>query len=154
MNNGCYVTPFLNRFSILESSCLLRDGFNLAMKNASKFVRVLPSFGAASKILRKKKCSSLSARCLPGSGSEHNSADNKSWTTFLHIYLFACFWRKKILFLSNNFLFGNQNRKLAITFDMTFFKSCLYCIYSKIPNYSFFIFYFWWFLRVKTVGFH
>ena len=26
------------------------------MKNASKFLRVLPSFGATSKILRKKKC--------------------------------------------------------------------------------------------------
>ena len=43
------------------------DGFNLAMKNASQFLRVLPSFGAASKIFHKKKCSSLSARCLTGS---------------------------------------------------------------------------------------
>ena len=43
------------------------DGFNLAMKNASQFLRVLPSFGAASKILHKKKCSSLSARSLTGS---------------------------------------------------------------------------------------
>ena len=39
-----------------ESSCLLRDRFDLVMKNASKFLRVLPSFGATSKILRKKKC--------------------------------------------------------------------------------------------------
>ena len=58
---------FLNRVSILESSCLLRDGFNLAMKNASKFLHVLPSFGASNKILHKKECSSLSARCLTGS---------------------------------------------------------------------------------------
>ena len=43
------------------------DGFNLAMKNASKFLHFLSSFGAASKILHKKKCSSLSARCLTGS---------------------------------------------------------------------------------------
>ena len=66
-NNGSYVTPFLNKVSILESSCLLRDGFNLAMKNVSKFLRVLPSFGAASKILYKEECSSSSARCLAGS---------------------------------------------------------------------------------------
>ena len=66
-NNGSYVTPFLNRVSILESSCLLRDGFSLAMKNASKFLRVLPSFGASSKIFHKKKCSLLLARCLAGS---------------------------------------------------------------------------------------
>ena len=58
---------FLNRVSILESSCLLRDDFNLAMKNASKFLHVLPSFGASNKILHKKECSSLSARCLTGS---------------------------------------------------------------------------------------
>ena len=32
-STGSYVTPFVNRVSILESSCLLRDGFNLAMKN-------------------------------------------------------------------------------------------------------------------------
>ena len=37
------------------------------MKNVSKFLRVLPSFGAASKILHKKECSSLSARYLAGS---------------------------------------------------------------------------------------
>ena len=37
------------------------------MKNISKFFRVLPSFGAASKILHKKECSSLSAKCLAGS---------------------------------------------------------------------------------------
>ena len=67
MSNGSYVTPFLNRVSILVSSCLLRDGFNLAMKNASKFLRVLPSFGATSKILHKKKCYFLSARRLAGS---------------------------------------------------------------------------------------
>ena len=40
------------------------DGFSLAMKTASKFLRVLPSFGAASKILHKKEWFSLSARCL------------------------------------------------------------------------------------------
>ena len=34
------------------------------MKNASKFLRVLPSFGAASKIIHKKECSSFSARWL------------------------------------------------------------------------------------------
>ena len=51
-----YVTPFL-----------LRDRFNLAIKSTSKLLRVLPSFEAASKILHKKKCSSLSARCLAGS---------------------------------------------------------------------------------------
>ena len=66
-NDGSYITLFLNRVSILESSCLLRDGFNLAMKNTSKFLCVLPSFGATSKILHKKECSSLSARCLAGS---------------------------------------------------------------------------------------
>ena len=37
------------------------------MKNISKFFRVLPSFGAARKILHKKECSSLSAKCLAGS---------------------------------------------------------------------------------------
>ena len=37
------------------------------MKNAPKFLRVLPSFGAESKILHKKECSLLSARCLAGS---------------------------------------------------------------------------------------
>ena len=37
------------------------------MKNASKFLRVLPSFGATSKILHKKKCYFLSARRLAGS---------------------------------------------------------------------------------------
>ena len=50
-----------------ESSCLLRDRFDLVMKNASKFLRVLPSFGATSKMLDKKECSLLSARCLAGS---------------------------------------------------------------------------------------
>ena len=30
-NNDSYVTPFLNRVSISEFSCLLRDGFSLAM---------------------------------------------------------------------------------------------------------------------------
>ena len=53
-SNGSYVTPFLNKVSILESSCLLRDDFNFATKNASKFLHVLPSFGASSKILHKK----------------------------------------------------------------------------------------------------
>ena len=53
-STGSYVTSFLNRVSILEFSCLLRDGFNLAMKNASKFLCVLPSSGASSKILHKK----------------------------------------------------------------------------------------------------
>ena len=66
-SNGSYVTPFLNRVSILESSRLLGDGLNFATQNASKFLRVLPYFGAASKILHKKECSSLSARCLAGS---------------------------------------------------------------------------------------
>ena len=61
------VTLILNRIRILEPSCLLRDGFNLALKNAFKFLRVLPSFTAASKILHKKESSSLSARCLAGS---------------------------------------------------------------------------------------
>ena len=56
-SNGSYVAPFLNRVSILESSCLLRDGFNLAMKNASRFLRVLPSFGASSKILHNESFS-------------------------------------------------------------------------------------------------
>ena len=51
----------------LESSCLFADDFNLVMKNASKFLRLLPSFGAISKILHKKECSSLSVRCLAGS---------------------------------------------------------------------------------------
>ena len=37
------------------------------MKNASKFLRVLLSFGAASKKRHKKERSSLSARCLAGS---------------------------------------------------------------------------------------
>ena len=54
-SNGSYVTPFQNRVSIFESSCLLRDDFNLAMKNASKFLGVLPSSGAPSKILHKKE---------------------------------------------------------------------------------------------------
>ena len=36
------------------------------MKSASEFLHVLPSFGAASKILYKKNCL-LSARCLGGS---------------------------------------------------------------------------------------
>ena len=67
MSNGSHVTSFLNRVSISESSFLLRDGFNLAIKNTSKFLRVLPSFGAASKILHKKEYSSLSARCVAGS---------------------------------------------------------------------------------------
>ena len=49
-------TLFLNRVNILEPFCLLRDGFILAMKNASKFLRVLPFFGAESKILHKKLC--------------------------------------------------------------------------------------------------
>ena len=31
------------------------DGFHLAMKNASKFLGVLPSSGASSKILHKKE---------------------------------------------------------------------------------------------------
>ena len=56
----------LNRVSI-EFSCLLRNGLNLAMKNASKFLPVLPSFGAGNKILHKKECSLLSARCWAGS---------------------------------------------------------------------------------------
>ena len=43
-SNGSYITPFLNKVSKLESSCFLRNGFNLAMKNVSKFLRVLPSF--------------------------------------------------------------------------------------------------------------
>ena len=37
------------------------------MKNTSKFLGVLESFWAARKILHKKECSSLSARCLTGS---------------------------------------------------------------------------------------
>ena len=65
--NDNYVTPFLKTVSILESSCLLRDGFNFAMKNVSKFLHVLPSFGASSKIIHKKECSLLLARCLAGS---------------------------------------------------------------------------------------
>ena len=35
-SNGSYVTLFLNRVGILESSSMLNDGFNLAIKNASK----------------------------------------------------------------------------------------------------------------------
>ena len=61
-SNGSYVTAFLNRVSVLESSCLLRDGFNLAMKNASKFLRVVPSFGATNEMLPKKECSLHSQR--------------------------------------------------------------------------------------------
>ena len=55
-SNGSYVTPFLNRASILESFCLLRDGFNFAMKNVSneEVLRVLASFGAVSKNPTKK----------------------------------------------------------------------------------------------------
>ena len=41
----------------------MRGGFNLAIKNA-RFLRVLAPFGAASKILRKEKLPSLTARCL------------------------------------------------------------------------------------------
>ena len=37
------------------------------MRKISKFVRVLSSFGAVSKILHKKEIFSLSARCLAGS---------------------------------------------------------------------------------------
>ena len=37
------------------------------MKNASKFLCVLPSFGAASKILHENECSLLSARRLAAS---------------------------------------------------------------------------------------
>ena len=37
------------------------------MKSASKFLRVLWSFGAARKILHKKECSLLLVRCLAGS---------------------------------------------------------------------------------------
>ena len=37
------------------------------MKDACKFLHVLPSFGAANKILLKEKCSSLSAGCLADS---------------------------------------------------------------------------------------
>ena len=87
MNNGSYVTPFLNRVSILESSCLLRDGFSLAMKNASKFLRVLPSFGAVGKILHKKECSLLSARCLAGSDilSAELCSDQRSSTLRIKI---------------------------------------------------------------------
>ena len=69
--------------------------------------------------------------------------------------------------------FGNRNRKfhmgiflfpssLAIAFWYVFVMSLkavyLYfmksncCIYSYIPNYSFFIFYFWWLLRIKNDG--
>ena len=62
-------TLFLNRVNILEPFCLLRDGFNFAMENTSKFLRVLPFFGAESKILHKKQCSLLSGRCLAGSHS-------------------------------------------------------------------------------------
>ena len=61
--NCSNVILFLNKVGILESSCLLSNGFNLAMKNASKFLCVLPSFGA-SKILHNKECSLLSATCL------------------------------------------------------------------------------------------
>ena len=64
MSTGSYITPFLNTVSILGSSCLLRDGFNLAMQNAPNFLRVPPSSEAASKILLNKECSLLSARCL------------------------------------------------------------------------------------------
>ena len=66
-SNDSYVIPFLNRVTILEFSCLSRDYFNLEMKTAFKFLRVLPSFGEASKTLHKKEYSSLSARCLTGS---------------------------------------------------------------------------------------
>ena len=84
-NNGSYVTPFLNRVSILESSCLLRDGFSLAMKNASKFLRVLPSFGAVGKILHKKECSLLSARCLAGSDLLSAELCSDQWSSTLRM---------------------------------------------------------------------
>ena len=56
-SNDSYVTPFINRVRISGSSCLLRGGFNLTIKNVSKFLGVLPSFGTASKMLLKKECS-------------------------------------------------------------------------------------------------
>ena len=65
--HGTYVAPSLNRVSIVESSCLLRNGFNLTLKSSSMFLPTLPSFGAASKTLYKKECSSLWTRCLAGS---------------------------------------------------------------------------------------
>ena len=75
-SNGSYVTPFLNGISILKTSCLLRDGFNLAMKNASKFLRVLPSFVGPSNVLI------LIFKCNHG---DFNSHDAFSSNFFVHI---------------------------------------------------------------------
>ena len=70
------------------------------MRYASKFLRVLPSFGKASKILHKKESSLLSARCLAGSDllSAELCSDQRSSTLQmvspmqhspqLHLYLY------------------------------------------------------------------
>ena len=84
-------------------------------------------------------------------------------TTFLHIYLFVCFWQKKLSFylifthlvietehficaFSHFYIFSNSLltclllKSLKTVFIYLMKSDC--CIYIYIPNYSFFIFYF------------
>ena len=43
------VTPFLNRINASESICSFKLGLMIALKNASKFLRVLEFYGALHK---------------------------------------------------------------------------------------------------------
>ena len=63
-SNDSFVKTFLKLVSALKSSCLLRDGFHLAVNKASKLLRFLPSFREVGKVLYKRECSLLPARCL------------------------------------------------------------------------------------------
>ena len=93
-----------------------------------------------------------------------------SFLAFFLFFLFFWLLTGKIPLLSNIFTFGNWNKKfqvciflylnlLAIAFWCFLFKSLktvhLYvmksncCIYSYIPNYSFFISYFWFTKKTK-----
>ena len=47
----CIPFPNIPNIRIIEYSCLLWDGFNLPIKSTFKFLRILPSFWAVSKIL-------------------------------------------------------------------------------------------------------
>ena len=138
------VTLILNRIRILESSCLLRDGFNLALKNAFKFLRVLPSFRAASKILHKKESSSLSARCLAGSD-------------LLPINLFSinCRGYPALLYFALIALIS-MSKFDAIFLDLKSFLNRISLIFFRNfrhPRYNFLIFfsiYLWWFRYTCT----
>ena len=94
-------------------------------------------------------------------------------TSFLHNCLFVCFWRKKLSFylIFSHFVIETENFRCACFYFHIFSNSLLTCfffkslntvllflmksyccIYSHISNYSFFLFFFWRLLRVKTDG--